>query len=503
MFPILQMQGISKRFGTVLANDNVTLNLYGGEIHALLGENGAGKSTLMNILLGTYKPNTGQIYYKDKEVSIKSPKDAARLGFGMVHQNFELVQTLTVAENICLCMDSSKFFIDKELLHKQISEISEQFGLPVDPKAKIWQLSVGEQQRVEIIKLLCRESEILILDEPTAILTPQEARELFRTLRKMADEGKSVIFISHKLNETMENADRITVLRGGKVEDSMLVEEASISRLTKAVVGNKSMQRDCPPPQKNVAPEPCVTVENLNVKNDKDLIALRDVSFTMNSGEIFAIAGVSGNGQRELSEALAGIRKIESGAISIDGKNIASLNVKERIGKGIAFIPEDRRKMGLVLEMNMHQNTIMRDCSRPPYCKGGILNKKAIKNSTKKHVKEYAIKSGGLDLPVGMMSGGNQQKLLVAREIDRNPKLIIAAYPVRGLDIGATETINSTLLAQRDIGACVLFISEDLDEIFSIADRIAVLCDGKLMGIRDCCNTDYEEIGRMMSGEVC
>jgi ABC-type uncharacterized transport system ATPase subunit len=499
---VLEMKGITKRFGKTIANDNVDLRLYSGEIHALLGENGAGKSTLMNILLGIYKPNSGEIFYKGKKVSIKTPKDAAKLGFGMVHQHFELIPTLSVAENICLSMEHSDFFLNKSKMNKIICEISEKFNLPVDPEAKIWQLSVGEQLRVEIIKLLCRDCEILILDEPSAVLTPQEARELFKTLRKMANEGKSVIFISHKLNEVMENADRITVLKGGRVEDVMLAKDASTSRLTKAVVGSRTILDKPPKKAKTNMGKLLFEAKNLFVKNDKGLMALDNISFELYAGEIFAIAGVAGSGQRELAEALAGIRKIASGTLMMRGKEITETSARERIAAGISFIPEDRLKMGLVPEMNMEQNAILKEFHKPTYNKGGILNKKAIRSITEKHIKNYDIKHGGIDLPVGMMSGGNQQKLLVAREINVNPDLIIAAYPVRGLDIGATEAINKILMNQRDKGACVLFISEDLDEIFEVSDRVAVLCDGKLMGIKDTYQTDYEEIGRMMSGEI-
>lgn len=499
---VLEMKGITKRFGKTIANDNVDLRLYKGEIHALLGENGAGKSTLMNILLGLYKPNSGDIFYKGKKVSIKTPKHAVKMGFGMVHQHFELIPTLSVAENICLSMEDCDFFLNNSKMNGIISEISEKFGLPVDPEAKIWQLSVGEQQRVEIIKLLCKNCEILILDEPSAVLTPQEAKEMFKTLRKLADEGNSVIFISHKLNEVMENSDRITVLKGGKVEDTMLARDATIPRLTKAVVGSRTLSDK--PTQKDIKNKGNVLLEakNLFVNNDKGLVALNDISFELHSSEVFAIAGVAGSGQRELAEALAGIRKITLGNILMNGKEITKACARERISCGISFIPEDRLKMGLIPEMNLEQNAILKEFRDPTYSRGGILNKKTIRAITEKYINTYGIKNGGVDLPVGMMSGGNQQKLLVAREINVNPVLIIAAYPVRGLDIGATEAINKILMEQRDRGACVLLISEELDEIFELSDRIATLCDGKLMGIRNTNETDYEEIGRMMSGEI-
>lgn len=498
---LLEMKGITKRFGKTLANDNLNLSLYRGEIHALLGENGAGKSTLMNILLGIYKPNSGEIYYKGKKVSIKNPKYAAEMGIGMVHQHFELIPTLSVAENIFLSMRHCNFLLNKSRMEKTIRSYSEKFGLPVDPGAKVWQLSVGEQQRVEILKLLCRDSEIMILDEPSAVLTPQEAREMFKTLRKMANEGKTVVFISHKMNEVMENADRITVLRSGRVEDEMLSKDATIERLTKAVVGSRTMAKTVRKPIKR-NDSVLLEVKNLKVNNDKGLVALDDISFCLHSGEIFAIAGVAGSGQRELAETLAGLRKPASGRIIMNGREITKTNVKQRISAGISFIPEDRIKMGLIPGMNMKQNGILKNFKDPDFSRAGILKDKSIKAMTEKFVDEYDIKNGGIDLPVSMMSGGNQQKLLVAREINSNPVLVIAAYPVRGLDIGAAEAINNILMEQSSRGACVLLISEELDDIFEMSDRVGVLCDGMLVGIRNTSETDYEEIGRMMSGET-
>jgi len=497
---LLELKGITKRFGKTLANDHINLCLYPGEIHALLGENGAGKSTLMNILLGIYKPNAGEIFYRGEKVSIKNPKLASEMGIGMVHQHFELISTLTVAENIFLSMGHRAFVLDRTKIEKNIFDLSEQFSLPVDPAAKIWQLSVGEQQRVEIIKLLCRNTEILVLDEPSAVLTPQEAQEMFKTLRKMADAGKSVIVISHKMNEVMENADRITVLKNGRVEDEMLTADATIERLTKAVVGTRTIDHMVRKPHREMG-SLLVEAEKLLVKNDKGLTALHEISFCLRTGEIFAIAGVAGSGQRELAEALAGLRKIESGSLAMNGSEITDTSVKQRISLGISFIPEDRLKMGLVPEMNMGQNVILKETSGPEYSRSGFLRKQSIRQKTERQVASYGIKHGGLELPVSMMSGGNQQKLLVAREVNGNPSLLLAAYPVRGLDIGAAEAINQMLMAQRDKGACVLLISEELDEIFTMSDRVAVLCDGKLMGIRNTTETNYDEIGRMMSGE--
>jgi len=496
---LIEMKGITKRFERVQANDHINLRIYPGEIHALLGENGSGKSTLMNILLGIYKPNSGEILYKGEKISAMTPKIAADMGIGMVHQHFTLIPTLSVAENIFLSMNNTGFFLNKKMIEDQIKDYSCKFALPVDPGAKVWQLSVGEQQRVEIIKLLCRNSEILVLDEPTAVLTPQEAAELFKTLRKMSDQGKSIIFISHKMNEVMEHADRITVLKNGKIEDEMMAADATIARLTKAVVGERDLEGITRKPQKN-GDQPLLEINRLRVMNDKGLIALHDISLQLHAGEIFAIAGVAGSGQRELAEALAGLRKVISGNLVMDGANISKTSVKARISMGISFIPEDRLKMGLIPEMNMNQNAVLKEFKKPVYSTAGILRNKSIQALANRYVEEYDIKHGGFNLPVGLMSGGNQQKLLIAREIADNPKLIIASYPVRGLDIGATEAIHRILLEQRDQGACVLLISEELDEIFAMSDRMAVLCDGRLMGIRHTAETDYDEIGRLMSG---
>ncbi|MDD3140023.1 MAG: ABC transporter ATP-binding protein [Lachnospiraceae bacterium] len=498
---VLEMKNISKIFGTTIANDNVNLQLHRGEIHALLGENGAGKSTLMNILLGIYKPNTGSIYFNGKQIFINNPKAAAEIGIGMVHQHFELISTLSVTENIYLSMEHGNFVLNKAKMEAVIKEYAEKFGLPVDPGAKIWQLSVGEQQRVEILKLLCGNREILILDEPSAVLTPQEANEMFRTLRRMADDGKSVIFISHKMNEVMEHADRITVLKGGKIEDEMLAKDATVERLTKAVIGSRTLDKVTRKVLKEKG-QVLLEVQHLLVNNDKGLIALNDISFQLHSGEIFAIAGVAGNGQRELAEAIAGLRKVVDGKLIMNGKEITKTTVKQRISKGISFIPEDRLKMGLVPEMDIKQNAVLKVFGEPLYSKCGMLKKKSMKEIAKTYITSHEIKNGGIQLPVSMMSGGNQQKLLVAREVNGDPILVIAAYPVRGLDIGAASAINKILIEQSNKGACILLISEELDEIFEMSDRVAVLCDGKLMGIRNTGQTNYDEIGRMMSGEL-
>ena len=479
--PILEMRGITKKFGSVTANKDVDLTLYPGEIHALLGENGAVKSTLMNILNGIYKPNHGKIYYKGKKVSIRSPRHAVDMGIGMVHQHFRLIPTLTAAENVFLYMPDCKLILNKKEMEEQIGKWSSEFHLNVDPSALIWQLSVGEQQRVEIVKLLCRGAEILILDEPSAVLTAQEAKEMFRVLRRMADSGKSVVVISHKMNEVMEFADRITVLKGGEVEDTMPASEATVERLTKAVVGERELK-----PHKN---EGGTCREEVVLKLD------------IHAGEILGIAGVAGNGQKELAEAVAGLRKVVGGTITIHGEDVTTQGAKARVKKRVGFIPEDRLSMGLVPGMNMEENRILKEFDLPKFSRHHILKKKVIHDTVQEEIKRYDIKTAGDKSPVSLMSGGNQQKLLVAREIGGDPVLLIAVYPSRGLDIGAAEAIHEILLEQCRKGVAVLLISEELDELFQMSDRIGVLCSGEMMAVIDRKEADYDTIGRLMSGE--
>ena len=497
---VLEMKNITKTFGSVIANQDVCLKVYAKEIHALLGENGAGKSTLMNVLTGIYRPDSGQIFCHGKEVSVNSPKDAVDLGIGMVHQHFRLIPTLTVAENISLYTEKKGFLLNPAKMQKRIAECSRSFNLEVDPAAVVWQLSVGEQQRVEIVKLLYHGAEILILDEPSAVLTPQEAQDMFNVLRKMADSGKAVIVISHKMNEVLNNADRITVLKDGRMEDTMVRKDATLDRLTRAVVGKQDYKEHFRT-QKNISPDVVFSMEHVCAKNDRNLDELKDISFDIRRGEIFGIAGVAGNGQRELSEVIAGLRPVTSGKIMADGADLTRASARERREKGIALIPEDRLETGLVPDLNFSENIILTRYSSSRYSRKGFLRFDRMYRDAEDYTKEYEIRHGGFDLPVGLMSGGNQQKLLLAREVSGNPKLIVAAYPVRGLDIGAADMIRQILLQQSEKGTSVLFISEELDEIFHMCDRIGVLCDGELMGIRNTSETDVFEIGQMMAGE--
>jgi simple sugar transport system ATP-binding protein len=385
-------------------------------------------------------------------------------------------------------------------MEEEIARCSKEFHLDVDPSAKIWQMSVGEQQRVEIIKLLYRGADILILDEPSAVLTAQEAVEMFKNLRKMAESGKSVVVISHKMSEVMQFADRITVLKGGKVEDTMPASEATVERLTKAVVGDREFK-----PQKNEGSAKTdkivLEINDVTVKNDKGLQAVKNLSLDIHAGEIFGIAGVAGNGQKELAEVIVGLRKAETGAIILNGEDITKLSVKQRIQKKIAFIPEDRLSMGLVPGMTMDENRILKQYGEKQFSKNGILNKKAISDAVDAEIERHEIKIVGKSAPVSLMSGGNQQKLIIAREISGDPKLIICAYPSRGLDMGAAEAVRQILLEQCKKGVAVLMVSEELDELFQMADRIGVMCDGEMMAILDSDKTDYDTVGRLMSGE--
>ena len=503
--PILQMKHITKTFGSVTANRDVDLFVYPGEIHALLGENGAGKSTLMNILTGIYRPDGGEIWYKGERRDIHSPKDAVALGIGMVHQHFRLIPTLTVAENVYLYSGRKSFFLHRDEMEKEIGKCSAQYNLQVPPEAYVWQLSVGEQQRVEIIKLLHQGAEVLILDEPSAVLTPQESQSMFDTLRKMADSGKSVIVISHKMNEVMKNADRITVLKNGRVEDTLPASEATVERLTRAIVGERTLpQQDAShkdDDQDRISKEPVFIMEGVSAKNDRGLPALKKISLSIRAGEIFGIAGVAGNGQRELSEVIAGLRPVTEGSILLAGTELSGASMKKHIQEGIAFIPEDRLQTGLVPGLSFTENVILKDYQSDRYSRHGILQKQKMREEAGIYADKFGIRHGGLDLAVGLMSGGNQQKLLFAREVSGSPRLIVAAYPVRGLDIGAAESIRQILREQSRKGVAIVFISEELEEIFAMCDRVGVLCDGELMGIRSIGQTDFQEIGRMMSGE--
>ena len=495
---VIRMEGVVKRFPDVVANDHIDFELKAGEIHALLGENGAGKTTLMNVLYGIYRPDEGKIYVGGERAEIKSPRDAIYLGLGMVHQHFMLVHPHTVAENVALGLSSSKFLFPVREVEKGVAELSERYGLKIDCKAKIWQLSVGEQQRVEIIKALYRGAQVLILDEPTSVLTPGETRDLFNTLRRIAKEGRSIIFITHKLDEAMEISDRITVLRHGKVVATVRASETNKRELARMMVGREVLFRLEKKPAKRG--EVVLEVKNLHALNDKGLPAIKGVSFTLSQGEILGIAGVAGNGQRELVEVINGLRKATEGKVFILGQDRTNCSPKEVIEMKVAHIPEERIRMGLVPNMSIAENLVLKNYRDSPFSKILFLNLAVIDQEAEKLISEYNIITPSKKTQAKLLSGGNIQRLILARELSENPCLIVAAHPTYGLDVGATEYIRTLLLKQREEGAAVLLVSEDLEEIMSLSDRIAVVFEGVFMGILPAESAEVEEIGLMMAG---
>lgn len=494
----VEMKQIRKEFPATLANDCVDFTAYKGEIHALLGENGAGKSTLMNILTGVLKPDRGTISIHGKQVSMRSPGDALNLGIGMIYQHFKLVKPFTVAENIVLGMDRVKILKTREL-EKQVKELSEEYKIKINPSSAIWQLSIGEQQRVEILKILYRKADILILDEPTAVLTPDEVKELFGTLKNMAERGCTIIFITHKMNEVMEYADRITVLRDGRLVKAVKKEETTEAELAQLMVGREiSMGRRNT--KNTTRAEVVLKARDISVLNDKKLKAVEGLSFDLYAGEILGVAGVSGNGQKELMEALAGLRRLEGGQISINGKDCTNASVRKRIQMGEAFIPEDRYGFALVKTMTVTENASFKCYRNPSFCRHGVLQYKKLEEQAKWFIEDFHIKVGGTKSLVQSMSGGNAQKLILARETAEQPSVILASYPVRGLDIQATESIHKILVEEKNRGAGVLLVSEDLDEIFQLSDRVAVMYEGKFMGILPVEQVDLKQIGMAMAG---
>ena len=494
----VEMKQIRKEFPATLANDNVDFTAYKGEIHALLGENGAGKSTLMNILTGVLRPDGGEILINGARVSMKSPGDALALGIGMIYQHFKLVKPFTVAENIVLGMEQVKI-LKKQALEQQVKALSEEYKIDINPASAIWQLSIGEQQRVEILKVLYRKANILILDEPTAVLTPDEVRELFGTLRNMAAMGCTIIFITHKMNEVMEFADRITVLRDGRLVKALKKEETTEQELAQLMVGREiSMGRRNT--ENTTRNEAILRVKGLTVLNDKKLKAVNDLSFDLYAGEILGIAGVSGNGQKELMEALAGLRPTVSGYLEVRGEDISRSSPRERISRGVAFIPEDRYGFALIKTMTVAENASLKCYRKPEFCRRGVLNYRKLEQQAGRFIEEFEIKVGGPKSLVQSMSGGNAQKLILARETAENPSVILASYPVRGLDIKATESIHKILVQEKSRGAGVLLVSEDLDEIFQLSDRVAVMYEGTFMGILPVGEVGLEQIGMAMAG---
>lgn len=498
---IIEMLNITKVFPGIVANDNITLKLRKGEIHALLGENGAGKSTLMSVLFGLYQAEEGVIKKNGKVIKINDPNDATRFGIGMVHQHFKLVECFTVLDNIILGVEDTKFgFVERKLARKKVMDLSEKYGLKVDPDAKIEDISVGMQQRVEILKMLYRDNEILIFDEPTAVLTPQEIDELMQIMKSLAAEGKSILFITHKLNEILAVADRCTVLRKGKCMGTVNVKETTKEELSNMMVGRNVkfvVDKAEAKPGESVLKVTNLTVPSKLHKNN----AVRNVSFDVRRGEIVCIAGIDGNGQTELVYALTGLEKASSGKIELNGKDITHMSIRKRNITGISHIPEDRHKHGLILDFTLEDNLVLQKYFEPRFQEHGFIKRDAIREYANELIGRFDIRtSQGPSTVVRSMSGGNQQKAIVAREIDKNSDLLIAVQPTRGLDIGAIEYIHSQIVRQRDLGKAVLLVSLELDEVMNLSDRILVMYEGEIVGELDPKKTTYQELGLYMSG---
>jgi general nucleoside transport system ATP-binding protein len=497
---VVEMLNIRKEFPGIVANDNITLTLRKGEIHALLGENGAGKSTLMGVLFGMYQPEQGVVKVNGEEVKITNPNVANHLGIGMVHQHFKLVDNFTVTENIILGSEPLKgMVLDIEKAAKRIAELSKHYGLNVDPYAKIEDISVGMQQRVEIMKMLYREAEVLIFDEPTAVLTPNEIDELMKIMRNLIKEGKSIIIITHKLKEIKAVADRCTVIRRGKGIGTVNVAESSEASLAEMMVGRHvSFKVD----KKESTPgEVVLKIDSISAKNNRKVMGLKDFSLEVRAGEIVGIAGVEGNGQSELVEGITGLRKLESGRIYLNGEEITNVPIHQRIAKGIGHIPEDRQKRGLVLDYTMESNMVLEVYNKPPFAKNGLLNFAAIRSYANKIMENFDVRSGEGSASIARtLSGGNQQKAIVGREIELDPKLLIAVQPTRGLDVGSIEYIHKRLIEHRDKGNAVLLVSLELDEVLQLSDRIAIVNNGELIGIVNSKETNENEVGLMMAG---
>jgi len=498
----VEMHGITKQFPGVLANDQVDFELRIGEIHALLGENGAGKSTLMNILAGLYRPDKGMITVQGQSVDFRSPRDAIDHGLGMVHQHFMLVPSQTVTENILLGLSKPRFLMRLPEYDARVTDLAEKFGLQVDPTAKIWQLSVGEQQRVEILKILYRGADVLIMDEPTAVLAPKEIEELFAILRSMTAEGKSIIFISHKLGEVMRIADRITVLRKGRSTAAGLdTSRTTPAELAKLMVGRTVLFRIDKAPRE--PGEVVLSVNTISAENDKGLPALRDISFQIRAGEIVGVAGVAGNGQRELAQIISGLRKCTGGRVTVCDNDVSNRSTRVAIECGVAYVPEDRKEVGSAPNLSITNNLILKSYRQPPIGKGMAVDHIAARSHAIELQAEYNILAPSVETPVRFLSGGNLQRCILAREMSAGPRLMIAMQPTRGLDVGAIEGVQRLLLDLRQSGTGILLVSEELDEIITLSDRIIVIYEGQIVGEIDTpvSDEDRDRIGLMMTGQ--
>lgn len=497
--PVVELKQITKRFPGIVANDSISLALRKGEIHALLGENGAGKSTLMNILFGLYQPDEGTIEMGGQPVKIENPNKAIKLGIGMVHQHFKLVQPFTVTENIILGMEPKKGLnIDYKSASAQVAKLSEQYGLHVNPDDKIQDISVGMQQRVEIMKILFRGADILIFDEPTAVLTPQEIEELMAIMKRLVAEGKSIILITHKLKEIMEISDCVTIIRRGKVIDTVDTDKTNQNELAEKMVG-RSVSFTIDKKEANIG-QPVLQLSDVKMNSKDGVPLLNGLNLEVKAGEIVGIAGVDGNGQTELIEAITGLRKIDSGTIKAGGRDITNQSARAIAESGVAHIPEDRHKHGLVLDFSVSENMVLKTYYQAPYSKGGFLNRSAMEEHARNLVDRYDVRTPSIETKVRSMSGGNQQKAIIAREIEMDPELLIAAQPTRGLDVGAIEAVHRQLVEQRDMGKAVLLISFELQEIMNVSDRIAVIFEGKIVGEVLPQDTNDQELGLMMGG---
>ncbi len=499
---IIEMLNIVKDFPGIRANDDVTLQVEKGSIHALLGENGAGKSTLMSILFGLYQPDGGSIRIRGQAAVVSDPNVANELGIGMVHQHFKLVHNFTVMENIILGLEPRQgLSIDVKKAAKKVEELSRLYGLDVDPCARIEDISVGMQQRVEILKMLYRDAEILIFDEPTAVLTPQEIHELMAVMRRLVEEGKTILLITHKLKEIKAVADTCTVLRRGRLIGTVAVKDASEASMAEMMVGrevNFSVDKGPASPGEVV-----LEIQSLRVKNSKDILAVKDLSLSVRKGEILGLCGIDGNGQTELIQALTGLARIESGSVRIHGHEVTRLPVRQRLDRGLGHIPEDRHRHGLVLDFRLDENMVIHSYGRAPFSRYGVLDAAAIRSNADRLIAEFDVRAGkGPATLARSMSGGNQQKAILAREIDRSPDAFVIAQPTRGLDVGAIEYIHKRIVAERDKGKAILLVSLELDEILDVSDRIAVIYGGEIVGIVDADKTDENELGLMMSGSV-
>ncbi|HLB45962.1 MAG TPA: ABC transporter ATP-binding protein [Anaerolineales bacterium] len=493
----VEMRGIVKRFPGVLANDHVDFDLRAGEIHALLGENGAGKSTLMSVLAGLYKPEAGTILVRGEAVSFNSPRDAIARGLGMIHQHFTLIPSHTVTENILLGLDEPRFFMRLPEYDKKVAELGERFGLKIAPQAKVWQITVGEQQRVEILKMLYRGVQVLIMDEPTAVLAPNEIEGLIQTLRAMAGEGKSIVFISHKLNEVMNVADRITVLRHGKVTAAGLrAAETTKAELARLMVGRTVLFNLEKKPQ--TPGEAVLKIDDVHALNDRGRPALRGVSLDVRAGEIVGIAAIAGNGQSELAEVITGLRRCTKGRVLVNGEDVTNQSARQTIRRGVSHVPEDRTHVGTAPNLSITDNVIMKSYRHAPLASGWTLNSLAARKKAETLKEEYTILAPSVETSVRSLSGGNLQRVILARELSAKPKLLIAMQPTRGLDVGAIEGVQRLLLTQREAGAAILLSSEELEEIFALSDRVVVMYEGEIVG--EVKEHDLETVGLMMTG---